>query len=253
MANIDPYNYPNNIVPSFPSYQTERVRPPAFYPVKSDTNDMILAIILDESSSMESCYEQTCAGFDEFIKTHKNADESKAGRVFVTLVTFNGSKVVTRYENKPIAEVPTLRETYRPAGMTNLLDAIGESLIKINQTIEAIPYAYRPGVIVAIFTDGEENQSRRFNNDDVRDYVANAEKAEWTFTFFGANIDAFSVGMKFGMNHLNTVQYDTRNMGATMAMASASMVGARMMKAGGMSTHDVYQTLYSDEDREKVK
>lgn len=239
--------------PAFPPrYVPERQAAPKFYPVTSGTNDVNLVIVLDESSSMLSCFEQTCSGFDELILTHKNADEAKSGRVFVTLITFNGSTVRTRFENKPIAEVPPLKTVYNPSGNTNLLDAIGETLDRVNNTLTNIPMPYRPGVIVAIFTDGEENSSRIFNNDDIRDRVKAAEKQEWTFTFFGANIDAFSVGSMFGMGAHNTMQYSTNNMAGTMAVASASMLATRSAKVGGYSNEEIYASMYSDEDRKKA-
>lgn len=252
-----PYHWqPYPTMPVYPlkNYYSElKSAAPPFYPVQSGTNDNVIVVVLDESSSMGSCFEQTCSGFDEFVLTQKNADSAKIGKAFMTLITFNGSEYRTRFENKPIHEVPKLKTVYQPNGMTNLLDAIGGAMVKVNDTLTNIPLAFRPGVTIVIFTDGQENQSRIYNNDDIRKMVQDAEKAEWTFTFFGANIDAFAVGSAFGMNSFNTVQYDTNNMGSTFTVASASMLSTRSAKSAGLTTHDIYKTMYSAEDREKVK
>jgi len=99
----------------------------------------------------------------------------------------------------------------------------------------------------------EENSSRSFTRDQIKDMVKAAEAADWTFTFLGANIDSFAVGSTFGMNLQNSVNYSTNNMGATMAAVSASTVRMRSAKSAGTSTLDLYATgLYTDEEKKNM-
>ncbi len=221
---------------------------------KAGKNGTLIAIVLDESGSMNSCWDATIVGFNEFVQGQKAA-ESTAGAGYLTLVKFEGGKVETVYHNRPLSEVPILdKNTYRPAGGTNLLDAIGDTINNVNTVLAGKKKKDRPGVIITIMTDGEENQSRRFNNEQIKSMVKAAEAADWTFTFLGANIDAFSVGSTFGMSASNSVNYSTSNMGATMASVSASTTRMRVAKSAGVTTADLYsQGLYTDAELKSMK
>jgi hypothetical protein len=221
---------------------------------KAGKNGTLIAIVLDESGSMNSCWETTMVGFNEFVQGQRTA-ESTAGAGYLTLVKFEGGKVETVYHNRPLSEVPVLdKNTYRPAGGTNLLDAIGDTINNVNTVLAGMKKKDRPGVIITIMTDGEENQSRRFNNEQIKAMVKAAEAADWTFTFLGANIDAFSVGSTFGMSASNSVNYSTANMGATMASVSASTTRMRSAKIAGVSTAELYSKgLYTDDELKSMK
>ena len=221
---------------------------------KAGKNGALIAIVLDESGSMASCWDNTITGFNEFVQGQRAA-EAAAGAGYLTLVKFEGGHVDTVYHNRPLSEVPVLdKTTYRPAGGTNLLDAIGDTINNVNTVLAGMKKNARPGVIITIMTDGEENQSRRFNNEQIKAMVKAAEAADWTFTFLGANIDAFSVGSTFGMSASNSINYSTANMGATMASVSASTTRMRTAKVAGVSTAELYSTgLYTDQELKSMK
>ena len=221
---------------------------------KAGKNGTLIAIVLDESGSMGICRDTTIVGFNEFVQGQK-ATEATAGAGYLTLVKFEGGKVNTVYQGRPLSEVPALDHAgYTPMGGTNLLDAIGETINSVNAVLAASKKKDRPGVIITIMTDGEENSSRRFNNQQIKDMVAAAERSDWTFTFLGANIDAFSVGSRFGMTAANSVNYSTANMGATMASVSASTMRQRVAKQAGVSTEELYSRgLYTTDELKSMK
>lgn len=221
---------------------------------KAGKNGTLIAIVLDESGSMASCHGTTITGFNEFVQGQRAA-EATVGAGYLTLVKFEGGKVETVYHNRPLSEVPVLdKKSYQPAGGTNLLDAIGDTINNVNTVLAASKKKDRPGVIITIMTDGEENQSTRFNNEQIKAMVKAAEAADWTFTFLGANIDAFSVGSTFGMSASNSVNYSTANMGATMASVSASTTRMRAAKIAGVSTAEIYsQGLYTADELKNMK
>ena len=112
----------------------------------------------------------------------------------------------------------------------------------------------RPGVIVLIMTDGEENNSHQYTRDEIKKMVKSAEKSDWTFTFLGANIDAFAAGAQLGMGVHNTLQYNVHNMGGTMSAASEMVASTRIAKMKGLNTQELYASgLYSDDQRNKAK
>lgn len=221
---------------------------------KAGKNGTLITIVLDESGSMNSCWDTTISGFNEFVQGQRSA-EASAGAGYLTLIKFDSPHIKTVFNNRPLNEVPLLdRKNYTPNGGTNLLDAIGNAIESVNTVLSASKKKDRPGVIITIMTDGAENASNRYNNEKIKAMVAAAEKADWTFTFLGANIDAFAVGSTFGMNASNSVNYSTNNMTATMTALSESTSRMRFAKTAGVSTADLYaQGLYTSSELKSMK
>lgn len=201
---------------------------------------------------MGSCRDATIAGFNEFVQGQCAA--TGAGEAYLSLIKFDAPHIKTVYEKVNVKEVPPLSHvTYTPNGGTNLMDAIGTTLNRINQLLSAHAQADRPGVLVVIITDGHENSSREFSGEQIKVMVKAAEAADYSFTFLGANVDAFSMGNTFGMNAANTVNYSTASMGATMSVLNEATVRVRAAKSAGVSTADIYSKgLYSDTDRART-
>lgn len=215
-------------------------------------NGTLIAVILDESGSMEGCRSATINGFNEFVQGQRSA--SGAGEAYLSLVKFDSPQIKRVYENVHINNVqPLTPQTYAPNGGTNLMDAIGQTLNSINTTLGSHKPEDRPGVLVVIITDGAENSSREFHGEQIKNMVKAAEGADWTFTFLGANVDAFSMGSTFGMNASNSINYSTASMAATMDVLTQTTVGVRAAKMKGVSTAELYSTsLYSDVDRTRT-
>jgi hypothetical protein len=220
---------------------------------QAGTQGTSITMMIDESGSMGVVRNSTIAGFNEFVQAQR-ASESAAGVGHLTLVTFASGKVGTVYHNRPLTEVPVLdASAYQPAGGTNLLDAIGDTITAVDAVLAQKEQAGRPGVIVTIMTDGEENSSQRYTNQQIKDMVAAAEQADWTFQFLGANIDAFSVGSTFGMNPANSVNYNTDSMAATFGAVSASTTRMRVDKSQGLTTAEIYHNgLYTSQELDNM-
>jgi uncharacterized protein YegL len=222
---------------------------------RAGKNGTLIAVIMDESGSMSPVQNQTIAAFNEFVLGQKNTGK-ETGAAYMTLVKFDAPAIHTVFSNRPIAEVPDLNtETYSPRGGTNLLDAVGHAMAKVqNELSRHDKIEDRPGVIVLIMTDGEENSSEQYNRDEIKKMVKSAEESDWTFTFLGANIDAFAASAKLGMGNHNTLQYNVNNMGGTMWAASEMVTATRSAKMKGVDTQSLYASgLYSDDQRNKAK
>ncbi len=61
--------------------------------------------------------------------------------------------------------------------------------------------AYQAGkVIFVIITDGQENASRLFNQQQIKALISHQqEKYGWEFIFLGANMDAVETAAHFGI------------------------------------------------------
>lgn len=225
-----------------------------FSPTPAGRNGTLIAVVLDESGSMNSCRDATIAGVNEFVQGQ--AATSDAGAAYLTLVKFDAPRITTLYENMNVKQVPPLtHETYAPNGGTNLMDAIGETMTRINDFLAKLSAEERPGVLIQIITDGEENSSRTYSGDHIKTMVKRAEtEADWSYQFLGANVDAFQMGATFGMNAANTASYSTKNMKGTMDVILENTRAVRAAKMAGTTTQELYasQAFYSDADRNKM-
>lgn len=195
----------------------------AFKPKKEGKNGTHIIFVLDDSGSMQSCRDTTISGFNEFLENQKKQD----GELFISLYKFDGYNVNGVYQKTKAADVaPLTRETYDPNGMTNLYDGIGSCLLTINEDLASMKKKERQSVVVVVMTDGGENSSKTFGQQDIFQMVSKAKEKEWGFIFMGANIDAFATGGGLGFEAAATMQFT--NASSQNAMKSMSELTTRM-------------------------
>ncbi len=236
----------------FPTLAAPRAnRAKEFSPVAAGEASSHVVFVLDDSGSMQSCRQQTINGFNEFLAGQKESEIP----TYVSLYKFDGHRTIEMYSHVPVSLVKDLNtETYNPQGGTNLLDAMGDVMIEINTQLAAVGKAEnRDSITIVILTDGEENSSREFSNPDIKEMVEKSGAKNWGFFFLGANIDAFSVSATLGFNHMNTLQYSTREMGATMANTSRVVNSTKLARSKGIDINSVYASAsFTEEERKDV-
>lgn len=174
-----------------------------------------LVCIIDKSGSMGAIQSDAIGGFNSFLAAQKK----EPGDTRFTLVLFD-TQFETPYHGVPIKDVVPLDETsYVPGGCTALLDATGQTIRGIGKRLEKTPEADRPGkVIVAILTDGEENSSRHFNQQQVLDMITHQQaKYNWEFVFLAANQDAIATGASIGIQAADSVAFSATPDGISAA------------------------------------
>ena len=172
-------------------------------------------IILDESGSMTSIYEQALGGANETIQTIRvaqaSADDQKQFLTFVTFDSGEMESVRTIIDTKPIEQVRDLtRDDYRPRGCTPLYDAMGKSLTALEQKVTDDDQ-----VLVTIITDGMENSSQEYSGAAVCEIVKRLRAKGWTFVYIGANQDAVEVARRMSIDNamnFEATHEDTRRM-----------------------------------------
>ncbi len=197
-------------------------------------------IILDESGSMSSIYNQALGGINEAINgIRQNQEKFPEQKHFVSIVTFEGegmSGVKTRRDCVPVGEVTDLtKKDYRPGGCTPLYDAMGMAISELDHKVED-----GDGVLVTIITDGMENSSQEYSGRAVKDLVATHRKKGWTFAYIGANQDAVEVARD--LNIQNAMNYDATPEGVvcmSMAYSKAQTAFSRRMHLGKSILADV--------------
>jgi hypothetical protein len=164
-----------------------------------------IAFVLDRSGSMESCKEAAIEGFNRFLLEQQKVE----GLAKLTLVLFDDEYLVT-FRCLPVQEiVPLNSDTFVPRNTTALLDAIGQTIDELGQSLSQLPEKDRPAqVIVAILTDGLENASRRYSWNDIGERIKlQSETYKWTFLFLGANQDAIATAAQLSISAANAASY----------------------------------------------
>lgn len=138
----------------------------------------------------------------------------------LTLVQFD-DKYQTDYECVDVNDVKPLDESsYSPRGGTALLDAVGKTVNMVRERLAKTDEEKRPGkVIFLIITDGQENSSKEFKADTVKEMVKHQiENYNWTFVYLGGgDIESQKEqGLAIGVAASNVYGFSTssRGMGA---------------------------------------
>ena len=194
--------------------------------------------IIDKSGSMERFRSRTIEGVNENISVlKKEIDEnteilntqlqfSGEGNNWISNGVVNGRSFVFKHTGKSVAELKDMTpDDYVPSGGTPLLDAIGYGIEKVKEFHGDKLGDENLKIIVTVFTDGEENESRKWTKDEIRKMVEHFQSdGKWTFTFVGCgsldNVTATSAGL--GVAAANTVAYSYSDEGTRMAYRSVA-------------------------------
>jgi uncharacterized protein YegL len=162
-------------------------------------------VVIDRSGSMADLAKDTIGSFNTFLTDQKEVP----GEAAFTLCTFRTDYNLV-HDFVKLASVPDLNaKSYRPAGGTALLDALGTTINSVGQKLAAMPEDERPSkVIFLVITDGEENSSHNFTKAQVKSMIEHQQEAyKWEFVFMGANIDAVSEAQSLGIRGANSMNY----------------------------------------------
>jgi hypothetical protein len=224
---------------------------------KPSNGETLITLVLDETGSMNSCWDSTISSVNDYLGSQKGQD----GVARVSLFKFStsgwnasmdrGEQIRTVFENKVVGEVEELnKQNYKPNGGTNLYDAIGSTIRRIEAQLE--PLSEVPDVLVVIVTDGGENASTEFKLEDIKSLVQAKEADGWTFIYLGANQDAWQVGSSFGLSKGQTMTYSTANMAGTMStLANATTTYRSLRSSGAVERGTVTKNFFApDSDSE---
>lgn len=175
----------------------------------------LVGTVLDRSGSMGSVKVETIDGFNNFIEDQRNADADQ-----VHLVTQFDSEYEVLQDGVELDDVMTLNEqNYVPRGGTQLLDAMGQTIMKMD-SIMAGDRTITQSILV-VLTDGQEYGSQEFTRESVFKLIENRKAlGNWDFIFLGAGQDAIKQAQGFGI--ANSAQYNATGQGTTQAIQTLS-------------------------------
>ena len=147
----------------------------------------------------------------------------------VTTILFD-DEVDIIHDRFPVEIIEPLTEKeYFVRGCTALLDAVGTAIEKMENVQRHLPEDHRAGkIIFVITTDGLENSSEHFTQDQIRRKIEAKKECGWEFLFLGANIDAGKEAEKIGIARNRSVTYENDSEGIAVNFRA---VGNALSKA----------------------
>lgn len=190
----------------------------------------LIGILVDRSGSMAGCLDDMELGLNEFVREQAELP----GDAAVMLSQFD-----TLYESvwpiRPAKGAPAYR--LQPRGRTALLDAIGEFINEIADTL-GHDETYRP-VIACIVTDGLENASKEWTRPAVNDLIRYwRDTYRWSFVFLGANMDAVAEASTFGISKNAALTFDTHHARGSFQVLSRHVRELRAGQAAAFTEQD---------------
>lgn len=201
---------------------------------KNPKMETLVNFILDKSGSMSSIEGATTGGFNEYLNSLK-----KDGNKYSFSLTLFDTKVSKPYVNQPISKIIELdKKSYVPDGMTALYDAVCQTIKEVRGTVKK-----NQKVLTVIMTDGAENSSQEYSQQNLKDLVQELEKTGlWSFVFLGANQDSYATAGAVGISVNNTANYVPDSHGTLNAFASVS----RGTSAFSMSAQSATSNFFVD-------
>jgi hypothetical protein len=203
-------------------------------------------LILDKSGSMQSVRDVTLSGFNENIQTIKSLVKKYPNQKFyVSLVAFNVEPEVVIWKKDADKIEELTAKSYIPEGVTALFDAVGYGVNRLREEIIDDLKNPEVKVVVSIFTDGEENASKKYFGKDISDLLEEIQKMkQWTCSYIGANHDVKHMASSLNIPLSNTISYYSDKIGTTKAFKAASM-GTMNYASGRSLGEDVSDKMYS--------
>jgi uncharacterized protein YegL len=185
----------------------------------------IYQFIIDRSGSMGGMEAEAVNGFNRQLATLRSLQKEFLDQEFlVSLTFFNDNMVSPIVFGRPEQLSNLSIEEFRPAGMTALLDTIGTSIHKINAVHGEEIRQKNTTVVMVIITDGHENASRMYTFSEISGMIKELESdSAWTFTFLGADMDAFEASAKLNIRPQNVASFQKEHYARMMDRVSVSM------------------------------
>ena len=164
-------------------------------------------VALDRSGSMSGeRWTHAIDSINEYINGLKK--EKIEGTVNVTAFDTSGTSVRLEelVEDQSIAYYePLTHNVVSPSGMTPLFDAAANVMDRALEN-------NADRTIVVIMTDGEENSSKEYNQNKIKEKVKLLEAKKWEVVFLGANFDVtqYTAGSGLAATKMRNVDFSNQ-------------------------------------------
>ena len=185
-----------------------------------------MVFILDRSGSMSGLESDTIGGYNAMLAKQ----QKQPGEAVITTVLFDDQYELLHDRINLRGVAPITDREYFVRGNTALLDAVGKTINKIgNAQKRTVEPERAEHVVVVITTDGKENASREFNEENVRRMIEHQRsKYGWEFIFLGANIDAVATAARYGIGRDRAANYNADAEGTALNYSVISETVSRV-------------------------
>lgn len=192
---------------------------------KKEEITTLVNFILDRSGSMGTIKDTVISGFNEYLQSLQQSKNPVKFSLTLFASGLGEAQIDKRYVAVDVDKVvPLSSETYKPNGNTPLYDAVVGTIESVVEKVDHAHDGTKYAIVTVIMTDGAENSSREHNQKCLKDLIQKLEeKGNWTFTFMGANVDAFAEAQKYGISKGNTIQWNSTEEGTRSVMRSAGI------------------------------
>lgn len=200
-----------------------------------------IAMVIDRSGSMSSCWSDVQGGYAEIVKANKEAP----GKCTFTVAAFDTSYDLLE-DFTQIADVKDSLSVH-PRGGTALLDAIGKTIVSVGEKLAALDESERPAkVLVIVQTDGEENSSREFRPEAIKALIEEHNtKYSWQFQFIGASQSSVTEANAWGFSTANSSTYNVGN-----SKAAFTTLGSKTRSIRSASVQDyACSAMFTEEEK----
>lgn len=203
-----------------------------------------IIFVIDKSGSMSRLTNDTIEGFNGFIESQK--DDTKTT---LTTVLFDTSWKIL-YDGVDVYEVnPMTNKDYIAGGGTAMLDAIGETINRVQDRHDELGAEKPEKVLFVITTDGEENASRKFTKAQIEKMIKHQTNGHnWEFMFLGANMDAVKEAASIGISYDRSISYDWTAQGtdALYSTVTAAACATKACTMDGINLQGTYDACMSN-------
>lgn len=213
--------------------------------MRQDNTEIV--VLLDRSGSMQHGKDDHEGGLMSFVEDQRQLE----GNVRFTLIQFdNVDPCEVVYDGVPIAEVDEIKLI--PRGGTPLLDAVG---LTIAHVAERLKGSTPDQVVVMIITDGQENASREYKREQVKQMIREYEtNHDWKFLYLGADVDAFAEAGGLAIQAGTALQMAKTSKGIRSAYGAMSdnMLECRAMLQEDVACEEAF-TAYEFDDKQRTE
>lgn len=163
-----------------------------------------IALVLDMSASMGPHAKQLLDVVDAQVTHLARRSKELDQETRITVYTFNNGVECVIYD-KDVLRLPSIRDHYRPNGMTALIDATLKSQEDLAHTWEGYgDHAF----LTYVLTDGYENYSRSYTRSNLSQHMA-AMRDNWTMAVLVPDQPSAFEAKGLGFPAANVAVWDT--------------------------------------------
>lgn len=225
----------------------------------TNPNATHITLIADRTGSMRAIQSDAEGAINQFLDEQRKLDDQCS----LLLVDFDDQQPFRTVFDGRIQD--SVDYKLIPRGNTPLRDAVGKGIVITGERLAALAEDDRPGkVIFVVQTDGFENASREYTQDQVNAMIIEqTEKWGWTFVFMATGPDAWAASQAYAGTQLagnvmrstksaasygSTVSYMSDTVGAVRGGTAVAAVAF----AGGAEIDDEGNVTPADEEKKRT-